>query len=56
MQFRAKDIVITAPHRPEIMWAGRTAEDLGQLMRRIEVVRLFGLEPAQPSVAGFEPN
>jgi len=56
VQFRARDIVITAPHRPEVMWQGRTAEDLGQLMRRIEVIRLFGEEPVvAPRVAGFEP-
>jgi len=57
VQFRARDIVITAPHRPENMWAGRTAEDLGQLMRRIEVIRLFGEEPVvAPRVVGFEPS
>lgn len=55
VQFRARDIVITAPHRPEVMWSGRTAEDLGQLMRRIETIRLFGEEPAQPRVVGFDP-
>ena len=56
VQFRARDIVITAPHRPEVMWGGRTAEDLGQLMRRIETIKLFGEEPVvAPRVAGFEP-
>lgn len=56
VQFRARDIVITAPFRPETMWGGRTPEDLGQLMRRIEVVKLFGVEPVVPErVPGFEP-
>lgn len=56
IQFFSEDIVVTAPHRPEVMWASRTAEDLGQLMRRVEVIRLFGEEPQVPAmVEGFRP-
>jgi len=57
VNFAAGNIVITAPRRPEIMWSNRTEEDLQQLMRRIEIVELFGDEPAPPRaiVANFHP-
>lgn len=54
IQFRAKLIIVTAPQAPDVMWSHRTAEDLGQLMRRITEVRYFGGEPA-PAVDGFNP-
>jgi len=50
MQFVSKTIIVTAPHRPEVMWRSRTAEDMGQLMRRIEEIKLFGDEPVAPEV------
>jgi len=48
MQFRSKTIWVTAPHRPEVMWKKRCAEDINQLLRRIEVIQLFGEEPEVP--------
>lgn len=58
LQFAAKNIVITAPYHPRVMWASRTDEALGQLLRRIEHIELFGEEPPPPSnrVEGFEPQ
>lgn len=57
VQFNARNIVITAPHRPEIMWSGRTGENLAQLLRRIDSIELFGEEPVMaPRVPGFEPG
>jgi len=50
MQFVSKTIIVTAPRRPEVMWSKRTEEDLGQLLRRIEEIRLFGEEPREPAV------
>jgi hypothetical protein len=49
---RAKLIIITAPHAPDVMWSHRTSEDLAQLTRRISEVRHFG-EPPAPAVPGF---
>lgn len=37
----ATRIIITAPKRPEVMWASRVNEDLQQLARRITSVREF---------------
>jgi len=45
MQFRSKLIIVTAPYRPEIMWRSRVQEDIGQLLRRIDEIKLFGEEP-----------
>lgn len=57
VQFCAKNLVITAPRKPQDMWAGRTAEDMAQLLRRIDHIELFGEEPsAEPAVDGFEPG
>jgi hypothetical protein len=58
VQFAAKNIVVTAPYHPRRMWASRTDEALQQLLRRIEVVELFGEEPPEidPRVEGFEPG
>ena len=50
MQFRAKTIIVTAPHKPCVMWRSQTAEHIGQLLRRIEEVKLFGDEPIAPDV------
>ena len=43
-EFVAKTIYVTAPNSPEFMWAGRTEEDLSQLLRRIEVVRKYSVD------------
>jgi len=51
MHFVSKLIIVTAPHRPEIMWKNRCNEDIQQLLRRIEEVKLFGEEPAVPEPA-----
>jgi len=57
VQFAAPNIVVTAPQRPEVMWQTRTVEQMQQLLRRIEVIELFGEEPPPPAmrVEGFEP-
>lgn len=49
-QFVARHLVITTPLHPRDTWAGRTEEDLGQLMRRIDEIRLFGDEPVLPNM------
>ena len=55
-QFRAKRFYITTPKSPEATWEQRTAEDLAQLIRRIETVKVFGEPVAEgPMVAGFVP-
>jgi len=43
--FNSGVIVVTAPKAPLDMWAGREAEDLNQLMRRITYVRNFNVHP-----------
>jgi len=39
--FCSKRIFITAPQHPAIMWATRSAEDIGQLLRRVEHIIQF---------------
>lgn len=39
-QLLAKTIIITTTHRPEELYSGR--EDINQLLRRIDEIRLFG--------------
>lgn len=57
VNFAARNIIITAPYHPRTMWSTRTDEALGQLLRRIEHIELFGEEPVIPNVVpGFEPN
>lgn len=41
VMFLAKVLIVTAPLPPDLMWRGRTAEDIGQLMRRIDIVKAF---------------
>ena len=42
-QFVAKVIIITCPWAPDVLYANRTQEDIGQLLRRITVPpKLFG--------------
>jgi hypothetical protein len=48
-QLNAKRIYITAPRPPAEMWASRTEEDLGQLLRRITEIKYFG-PPAEPII------
>jgi len=56
LNFAPRNIIITAPHHPRTMWASRTDEALQQLIRRIEVVELFGEEPVIPNIIpGFNP-
>jgi hypothetical protein len=40
-QLLAKRIIVTAPLPPEDMYAGRTTEDVAQLLRRIDEVKQF---------------
>jgi len=53
-QFLARNLVITTPRSPRDTWESRTNEDLAQLERRIDEVRLFG-EPVvdEPFVSSF---
>lgn len=41
VQFNSKHIIITSPKDPSATWEGRSAEDIGQLTRRIEHVVRF---------------
>lgn len=57
-QFYSRKIVITTPRDPRSTWVGRSDEDIGQLLRRIDSIVLIGdpvpdLEPSQYS--GFRP-
>ena len=54
-QFRATDIVITSPKHPRSTWEGRTSEEIGQLLRRIEHVGFFGSRGSDPIWEG-DPN
>ena len=47
-QLLAQNIIITCPWAPDILFLNRSAEDIGQLMRRISEVKLFGSEPVDP--------
>lgn len=42
VQFVARKIIVTTPRDPRNTWVGRSDEDIGQLMRRIEHVELIG--------------
>lgn len=44
-QLLAKVIVVTCPWAPDVLYQSRCAEDIGQLMRRITEVRMFGDAP-----------
>lgn len=48
--FISKRIFITAPLTPDEMWQSRTAEDLNQLKRRIEVIKFFGDHEFNPTL------
>lgn len=41
-QLLAKVIIITCPWDPEVLFTGRSVEDVGQLLRRITVIKQFG--------------
>lgn len=49
-QFVARTIVFTCPWHPEVLYAGRSDEDIGQLLRRIpsDNIQLFGSEVPAP--------
>jgi len=59
VQWSPKTIYITAPNRPEVLYANianRADGSIQQLLRRITEVKLFGEEPVEgPFVEGFEP-
>lgn len=59
-QFLARTIVITCPWKPEVLFNTRSDEDIGQLMRRVDHVELFGEEVAAPvpsaAVASFRQS
>ena len=56
-QFVSKCIWVTSPKDPRATWDGRTEEELGQLLRRIDEVKHFPGEPEIPAlfVNGFNP-
>lgn len=60
--FAPQVLIITTPKSPRETWEGRTEEDLGQLLRRIDEVREFKLDkpvvPVVPAmfVNGFNPT
>jgi len=54
-QWVPRVIIITCPWAPDVLYDGRSGEDLGQLMRRITEVRLFGDEPTPPPEK-FDPT
>ena len=56
-QFLARTLVITTPRDPRATWTGRSDEDLGQLERRIDEVKLFGnrVPDLPPIVSTFNP-
>jgi len=55
-QFRAKTIWVTTPKSPQETWEGRCDEELQQLLRRVDIVKRFGEEPAPALfVDGFNP-
>jgi len=41
-QLLAKVVIITCPWAPDVLYDNRSQEDIGQLMRRITLVRLYG--------------
>jgi hypothetical protein len=53
-QFIARRIIITAPAAPDVMWYGRTTEEIGQLTRRVDKMLYFdgtceeGVDPDDP--------
>lgn len=47
-QLLAKNIVVTCPYRPEIIYNNRVEEDINQLLRRIDEIRLFGDRDVEP--------
>lgn len=51
-QLLARNIVITAPKPPRLMFEHRVSEDLEQLLRRITEIRLFGTEVIDTEVGG----
>lgn len=63
VDFAARRVFVTAPQAPDVLWEGRSEEDLGQLMRRIEHVvnadvenMLTYLEPVVlPDIIGLGP-
>lgn len=56
-QLVAHTMVVTCPWKPDVLYGNRSSEDVGQLCRRIDEVRLFGSEvpytEAQSSAPGF---
>lgn len=53
----AKVIIFTCPYSPEECWKGHCQEDIGQFLRRISEVKLFGevvlREDAQPQASHY---
>lgn len=47
-EFLARTLIITAPKPPQLMWMHRTAEDLQQLVRRVEHTRYFSPDADAP--------
>lgn len=49
-QFLARVIIITCPWAPDVLYDNRSQEDIGQLLRRIDDVKLFGAVVPPPVV------
>lgn len=49
-QLLARTMIVTCPWPPEVLYEGRSAEDIGQLLRRIDDIKLFG-DPVPPPPA-----
>jgi len=55
-QLLAKVIVVTCPWSPAVLYESRGAEDVGQLVRRIDEQRLFGEEVPMPAYGACAPG
>jgi len=49
-EFVARTLIITTPYSPRDTWEGQTEEHLAQLIRRIDVVRNFSVNPYNPDI------
>lgn len=45
VEFNSKLIIVTTPKDPSNTWKDRSAEDIQQLLRRIEVIKFFDVKP-----------
>jgi len=55
-QLLARVMIITCPWAPDVLYDNRSAEDIGQLIRRISVIKLFGDVVPPPGHANVSGN